>query len=262
MLTKLPSRLYKYRPLNQWTISTIVNCVIRFSKADDFNDPFDCRLRYNYEGTDTEWAEALTRLLQSTSPHLSAEEVTRMVAAKMRDGLHRDLRALDLVWDDIGSKQRAKNGILCLTACPKNILMWSHYADEHKGCCLEFSTDSPPFSGALSVDYLPEYPNNRLVDFIGGSSDEVFDEHAKLTIRTKSDLWGYEEEWRVRNYPQGPGLFKFEERLLTGIVFGYRMADEHKDMLRKLVLGRKPKVNLFQANPKGRQFKMELLPLT
>lgn len=185
-----------------------------------------------------------------------------MVAAKMRDGLHRDMRALDLIWDDIRSQQLAKNGILCLTACPKNILMWSHYADEHKGCCLEFSTDSIPFKRARKVNCLPEYPNARLVDFIGGFSEKDYDKHAKLTTYTKSGLWKYEEEWRVRRYPKGPGLVKFKERLLTGIVFGYRMADELKDMLKKLVSGRNPKVNLFQASPKDRQFEMELLPLT
>lgn len=257
-----PPRLYKYRHLNEWTISIIVNSAVYFSTADGFNDPFDCRLRYSYDGTDTEWREALESLLRRTSPQLSSAEVSMMVTAKMNAGHHRNEPALDHVWDGIQSVQRPKNGILCLAASPKNILMWSHYADNHKGCCLEFSTEEQPFSHALPVNYLPEYPSNRLVDFIGGSSDQVYDEHAKLTTYTKSDLWRYEAEWRVRSFPQGSGLYKFDERLLTGIVFGYRMADDHKEMLRKMVSGRKPKVNLFQARPRGRQFEMELLPLT
>lgn len=256
-----PSRLYKYRPLNERTISTIVNSVIRFSTADDFNDPFDCRCRYNYEGTDAEWRKALERLLRNTSAHLTNEEIESTVAAKIDAGFHRDQDALDRYWEASQSEQRAKNGILCLTACPKNILMWSHYADAHKGCCLEFSTSGPPFSRALEVDYPHEYPNNRLVDFIGGSSDEVYAEHAKLVTYTKSALWKYEQEWRVRNFPQGQGLFKFEERLLTGVIFGHWMPSEHKGLLEKLVSGRNPKVTLFQASPKGRQFEMELLPL-
>jgi hypothetical protein len=257
-----PTRLYKYRPLNEWTISTIVNSAIYFSTADGFNDPFDCRLRYSYDGTDTEWREALQKLVRRTSPQISHAEAIRIVTEKMNAGLHRDETALDQMWDGIQSQHRPKNGILCLAASPKNILMWSHYADSHKGCCLEFSTATRPFSRALPVKYSPQYPRNRLIDFIGDSPDEVGDKHAELTTYTKSALWKYEAEWRVRSFPQGPGLYKFDKRLLTGIVFGYWMADDHKDMLRRLVSGRNPKVNLFQARPKGRKFEVELLPLT
>ena len=30
-------------------------------------------------------------------------------------------------------------GVLCLSACDNSILMWSHYADEHKGFCIGFN---------------------------------------------------------------------------------------------------------------------------
>jgi hypothetical protein len=78
-------------------------------------------------------------------------------------------------------------------------------------------------------------------------------------MRTKSKFWDYEEEWRVLTL-DGPGLYKFEEESLTGIIFGYWMTAENKDLLKRLVQHRNPQVKLYQAVPKQRKFEMELLP--
>lgn len=32
-------------------------------------------------------------------------------------------------------------GCCSFSTNPKNLLMWSHYADEHKGLCIEYRTD-------------------------------------------------------------------------------------------------------------------------
>ena len=41
-------------------------------------------------------------------------------------------------WTDLKSGLE-KLGILSLASSNKNLLMWSHYASEHKGMCLEFN---------------------------------------------------------------------------------------------------------------------------
>jgi len=48
--------------------------------------------------------------------------------------------------------------LYCLTPDPCSTLMWSHYADNHRGICLEFDTTNPLFSDALEVAYRSEYP--------------------------------------------------------------------------------------------------------
>ena len=37
--------------------------------------------------------------------------------------------------------QISQRGVACFTTELNNILMWSHYADGHKGFCLEFDTN-------------------------------------------------------------------------------------------------------------------------
>jgi hypothetical protein len=67
--------------------------------------------------------------------------------------------------------------------------MWSHYADRHKGICLEYSCKNPVFSGALKVEYRDVYPIIPLV------SDEYEDNI--LPLMTKSKAWSYEDEYRL-----------------------------------------------------------------
>src|ERR1017187_4839121 len=78
--------------------------------------------------------------------------------------------------------------------------MWSHYADHHRGICLEFGTDTSPLKpinplvGARKVDYLPDYP--KWVPHTIGDLDV----HVLLT---KSIDWKYEQEYRVLAFAEG-----------------------------------------------------------
>ena len=78
--------------------------------------------------------------------------------------------------------------IYCLTPDPCCILMWSHYAENHSGICLEFATDKNPFISAMKVRYQTTYPQ-----WISTISSETGMDMAL----TKSQCWEYEQEFRV-----------------------------------------------------------------
>lgn len=44
-----------------------------------------------------------------------------------------------------------KIAVLSLTTCPRNPLMWSHYADSHKGFVIGYDSDDPIFSDGCDV---------------------------------------------------------------------------------------------------------------
>ena len=71
--------------------------------------------------------------------------------------------------------------VYCLGPDPKNLLMWSHYADSHRGICLEFSLSNKIFCGALKCEYSATYPIMTLYD----DSDEAL----MLSLLAKSDVW-------------------------------------------------------------------------
>ena len=250
-----PQQLYKYRKLDANTIDAIVRSVAYFAKPFTFNDPFDCRLRpTNYEGTEEEYRVYFTK---NAKKYFPAKKVTEEVNRKIRAGVHHDEHQWEAAWKAAQTDQNEKVGLLCLTKNPDNILMWSHYADCHRGCCLEFSTAESVFKMARLVEYPKIYPNYRFLDCM--NDRELF---YKLTFFTKSNLWEYEQEWRVlfdERHEKGAGLYKFENKALTGIIFGWNMAREHKELLGQLVSKRNPPVQLYQAHPYKREFRMKIV---
>ncbi|MCW0504020.1 DUF2971 domain-containing protein [Aeromonas piscicola] len=94
-------------------------------------------------------------------------------------------------------------GVVSFSETSRNLLMWAHYANEHKGMCIGFDPsvlDSLEKYGynCESYAYYPEKINydNLRVD-IHNLPDELFSESiAKKILTTKSDDWIYEKEHR------------------------------------------------------------------
>ncbi|MDB5734612.1 MAG: hypothetical protein JWN16_1249 [Alphaproteobacteria bacterium] len=83
-------------------------------------------------------------------------------------------------------KEMARNyGILCLSATWHSPLMWSHYAERHKGICLGFDVPDEKFKQV-------QYTNLRVKLSKKTSEDEI----ASLLF-LKYAGWSYEEEWRA-----------------------------------------------------------------
>lgn len=82
----------------------------------------------------------------------------------------------------------SKTGMLCFSRTWKNPVLWSHYADKHKGICMGFDV---PDSLVMPVTYtatrLPLDPEKTELNL----------EFAFQWISTKYEGWTYEEEMRV-----------------------------------------------------------------
>jgi len=85
-----------------------------------------------------------------------------------------------------GFKREAgeKWGIVCFTRRWRNPLLWSHYADKHRGICLGFDVDE---RGLKPVKYVTRRPA-LLIPPTEESINEL--------LFTKYRDWKYEEEWR------------------------------------------------------------------
>ena len=57
-------------------------------------------------------------------------------------------------------EQSEHTGVCSFAGDPLNILMWSHYASNHRGVCLQFDVAKDPINLllALPVEYSDEYP--------------------------------------------------------------------------------------------------------
>ena len=118
-----------------------------------------------------------------------------------------------------GMRERARQmGIITMTATREPILLWSHYANSHKGLCMEFESCDPgdAFAAAKEVRYADEYPEVRL--FLD-TDKEQYDK----VVLAKSRAWKYEQEWRIVE-PNGTfDYLEFSPENLVSITLGCRM---------------------------------------
>jgi hypothetical protein len=110
---------------------------------------------------------------------------------------------------------RNRLGVLCLTERPDNHLMWVHYARNHTGFVVGFDARAAFFR-----------EDNRLLDKVRyRAKPKVLSEADMNVCFYKSDVWGYEREWRcVRKFDvKEPRAVGIEPRLITQIIFGFQM---------------------------------------
>ncbi|MBQ6730788.1 MAG: DUF2971 domain-containing protein [Bacilli bacterium] len=108
------------------------------------------------------------------------------------------------VMKDSFSKLRKRVVISCFGSSFDSILMWSHYANMHKGVCIEFEIEDKDFK---TVEYSKQMPDFRLHDtleilfgheFVGEEIDFNNEEYDFMNkpLLTKSEDWIYEGEIR------------------------------------------------------------------
>lgn len=93
---------------------------------------------------------------------------------------------------DFVREMARRYGLLCFSRTWRNPVLWSHYADKHKGICLGFAV---PSNCLLDVRYAADrLPTNISTKLTAGALDL---DDMKEILRTKFKSWEYEEESRV-----------------------------------------------------------------
>lgn len=129
-------RYYQYQNLKEvmdengkkrnYAIENLSKNQLYFSDPTTFNDPFDCLIRLNFAGTPEQWIKYFCRDKGCTIK--KAKEIVDSFP-KNADGLvspHKDLVNVKVP------------KVSCFCNTNNDILMWSHYADYHRGICLCF----------------------------------------------------------------------------------------------------------------------------
>jgi hypothetical protein len=246
-------RLYKYGHINEHSEALFSTPQIWFPSPSELNDPFECRPRITFDGTKDEIIELLVSVLRKQN-HLMSNNVATAEAANIYlQGRHRDPKTWEAVRRDVIQMLANEIGLYCLSRIPNSILMWAHYGNKHQGYCLEFeATDNTLVCGeALPVLYSDSYPE---FDYFKTPKEK----QVELVFMTKYTSWAYEQEWRIIDYRKGPGVREYPAELLKSVIFGLRMCEQNKTLIRKWASRRGHNVQFFQAVPNDRNFSIEL----
>lgn len=164
---EIPKKLYKYRDWNNSNHRKILSVKqIHFSSPKELNDPFDCLihtdytiLRDNQEHERVHWNNHFNQAFPNDSETERANRISEIINNKIFHNDERMETQRNLEFEALNQTF----GILSTSLTSDNILMWSHYADNHKGFCVGFDsvklfdTIKGKGMGGL-VDYQKTYP--------------------------------------------------------------------------------------------------------
>lgn len=159
------SELYSFRPFNEYSLSDLANKEITLVHPSEFNDPFDTLILHWTKRFEKHCTEK-----QHIKPYKSSFDYYR-VRSFVKDALN--IKAY------------------------QNILMWSHYANGHKGYCVKYRFDED-FDSKSDL-------NMRFQPVVYAKRGEKIDiDNKKIDIDlgycTKQYLWEYENEVRLIAY--------------------------------------------------------------
>lgn len=243
--------LFKY--LHPDRIDVLKNRAIRFSQPEAFNDPFEFKPVINSICSN----DYLQNYVDENLDRLTEEQLSNMLPPQIRNLISRELviafvkkflldnhEYLDNVLKALGThasqiiptKSNELIGVLSLTEKKDNLLMWSHYADSHRGFCIGFDSTHSFFNRKRSEK--DEFYHLRKVKYLQERPSKTMNEMDGIDMfLLKSDIWEYEQEWRICSVlsdantileSQMPPvcLFNFPSEIIKEIIIGANASNE------------------------------------
>ncbi|MDR7665324.1 DUF2971 domain-containing protein [Methanosarcina sp. Z-7115] len=258
---------YKYQPINKYLFENLKNNQLYFKNPCEFNDPFDSKMKGYYKGSEQKWNERFSHLIGND---IDFQECIRTDVLKL------DETNGDLIFDEQLVKKYVNKLPLTYCLCEENnnILMWSHYADDHTGVCLSFKSK-----------YKPKLPDYEYVLTLNSESAPIrkvvynYTIPSPINLMDKSEFkqvykfflskfqgWGYEKEYRiVLLEPNSQNINEFEKDELEGVIFGldidYKAADEVRRIIEENYLLKGFNVNFYKAEPISGEYKIRIVKI-
>ena len=235
--------LYKYRPFNKNTFAILRNSQLFFPKKSNLNDPFEFSVKFHARcswilGPVYFWKNA-----GLVAGGIDPSTATKSLIARRSFSRKAMYDAGKLKKMEQALRNQVDSaGILCLSAIPDSVLMWSHYSEDHHGVCLVFDTtkDKQIFSTQMwKVRYAHRFPTQNILSLNPQRKFRTF-------LTTKSKVWKYEKEYRYL-FTIGGQSYPFESSALTGVIFGYNASIRNKNRVRSILRNRGIAVSYFKA---------------
>lgn len=271
----------------------------RWSSPVNFNDPFDHQAGFVLDTDPVEFANLLTASIErivfsDIEPTVQPASLFAALTFKfrsIRDRLPREQFLKEMheasmesavnLQTHIQNFNRAIQAELChsrvfsVSERHDNVVMWSHYADEHRGvvfklrCIDEIDNTllaarrviyTNSFASFLSAEqYAMHLTGERPVDLAPLCWEIAFIKHSD---------WAYEKEWRVHlallDEPAGDGYTTYseDERVFEAIYLGCRMQPDAIANMVDLIRKSLPNTKIFRANKSTREFALSFTEIT
>jgi hypothetical protein len=236
--------LYKYYAVSENAIEALRTGAFWFANPRSFNDPYDCAITVAEDALEDSLRDALATL--STGERLDPSSVAFKIMPGDVEAYKAFRQNVLMTFDNAG--------LFCLTEVPTNLLMWSHYADSHRGFCIGFRRTSNNALGrrAQPVEYQLEYPHLSAANFNPVTNPNSVDQ---LWL-VKAEDWAYEKEWRMMA-DAGNQSYTFDGPI-TSVIFGLRMDKRDRISVGEAFSHSAMRPTFYEAGALPNQFALEL----
>lgn len=228
--------LYTFRTISQYTLADLINKEITVSPIQSMNDPFDC-----------------LGLLWAREENLN-------VTCKEKKHIQPFSKSFDFyrIRSFIANRDTYESDDTIV----QNKLMWSHYADKHRGICIKYKLSSHFIKGESdngSRMYL------RPVTYSNEGNLNRTKIKSGIDFCSKSKDWEYEQEVRLVSYDASTnepwiGIPLDKRSKIEAIYFGYNCNDKEMRLIRNILEGQDVKLykmsidanrNIYELVPRG-----------
>lgn len=239
---------YKYKKLDKYSLRTLSDDEIYFSDVAGFNDPFDSRIVFDISDYTSELIDEASKKA-AIKLNKSPGELKKLVYDTL--GKNEISRIEEKVSLKTQEKILQSIRIYCVSTINNDILMWSHYSDNHKGICYEFDFSQSSLPEPLPAVYQDEYPKIN----INATAEEY-----SQALRVKFTSWKYENEYRIiKQFRAGePTVIKLENNVLSGLIMGCEMTENDKKHILELNEQRSKPIDLYEAVKNNKSFIIDL----
>lgn len=231
-ITFLSNTFCRYRAINSNSLNALKNDKLYFSTpGESFNDPFDNLIYANPIKILFDIYKEIHLNMDDYIEQQKSESFYRSAFVDlMYHGPHKDRLLSEFIEECETRIEKFKTDlmnntrIICFSELYDSMLMWSHYADQHKGFALiydknsielarPYTTNDEPITKnplLLPINYVEKQVNltndieNHLKNYfmqkyrgISPFEENLSQSKLRRTIIEKSLDWGYEKEWRL-----------------------------------------------------------------
>lgn len=285
----IPKKLYKYRAVNDYSISNLEDDTVWCTHAASFNDPYDSSLCFDFNqnvindafteslSSQTDFSgdkplkkDDIKNLVKSGNPlksliELVANDTDTSIEPDMAEKLYDVLTSFlsdQIVEMNERFNSAMKQGykICSFSERVNSMLMWSHYSENHTGFVMEYDFTELGVSDVRARCVWPVIYDDNLFDasaFINeqktsGAFNNLFGIIASIH---KAKDWSYEEEWRliVPLSPSDPPM-NYPVPTPKAVYLGSKISDFNKDRIIKIAA--KKKLDVYSMKLAHNKFQM------
>ncbi len=284
MSSRIPTQLYRYRSFDSRALESLCGDHLFFSSPSNFNDPLDCKPTITADSPLPTLRNLLKLLIQR---RIAAETTNSLGRARIQGEKARayaQRRAAEDASSDLarirydatnpefeGTKEEAESwmltnqireemmrhydkGVCCFSSVYNSPLLWSHYADQHKGICIGYGLDRNPRPVVHKVLYggSRRVSTSTIFGALAQNEPEAKSELDRDVLLRKAPGWKYEREWRLIG---AQGLQDSCVRL-ESVTFGLRCPDAVRHAVVLALHGRSNHTKFYEIHESSGTFRL------